>query len=63
MQKRTKISLEKKVSDFTRFAIIIVVIGLFICPLGLATKYQKQLTDQVRYLGQRIREFPKVMVT
>ncbi|MEP7730002.1 methyl-accepting chemotaxis protein [Marinomonas primoryensis] len=51
----TKISLEKKVSDFTRFAIIIVVIGLFIVA-WFSYKVPKTLTDQVRYLGQRIRE-------
>lgn len=51
----TKVAVEAKVDAFRDFALIVVVIGLLI-GIWFSYKTPKTLTDQVRYLGQRIRE-------
>ena len=50
-----KKSIEEKVSDFKRFSIIIVIIGLLIAA-WFSYNTPKTLANQVRYLAHRIRE-------
>ncbi|QRV25370.1 methyl-accepting chemotaxis protein [Marinomonas foliarum] len=52
---KSKQLLEEKVIDFEKFAIAIVIIGLLVA-IWFSYKTPKTLTNQVRYLGQRIRE-------
>ncbi|ETI57784.1 methyl-accepting chemotaxis protein [Marinomonas profundimaris] len=51
----TKVAVEAKVDNFIDFALIVVVIGLLI-GIWFSYKTPKTLSDQVRYLGTRIRE-------
>ncbi|MBJ7538004.1 methyl-accepting chemotaxis protein [Marinomonas transparens] len=51
----TKLVLEKQQSEFIAMSSVVILVGLLIA-IWFSYRTPKTLTDQVRYLGQRIRE-------